>query len=327
MNSSVVAPFKILPDQDAELRTSLIRALLYFDIFNHPLSSKEIFHLIPVHSISECELMDVLTDLTTHNLIYYHNGYYSLSPSVESVKRRLAGELCANTMIKRMQKFSSLISSFPFVKAVTISGSLSKNYMDENSDIDYFIITERNRLWLARTLLILYKKLFLFNSKKNFCVNYFVSEDQMSIPDRNVFTATEVSYLIPVYNYNAYFHFMKVNDWNKGFFPNFPLRGKDLVVKEAYPNIKSVLEKLFSNSIGEKLDTFFFKLTLKRWKKKFKTFDESTFDLRMRSKKNVSKHHPNGFQEKVLSQLQKKITEFENMHDISLSNEKSSLYA
>ena len=321
MNSSVVASYKILPDQDAELRTSLIRALLYFDIFNHPLSKKEICHLIPIHSISESELTDVLTDLTAQNLIYFHNGFYSLSSSVESVKRRLIGEQCANTMIKRMQKFSSLISSFPFVKAVTISGSLSKNYMDENSDIDYFIITERNRLWLARTLLILYKKLFLFNSKKNFCVNYFVSEDQMSIPDRNIFTATEVSYLIPVYNYSEYLNFMKVNDWNKGFFPNFPLRSESLVVKETYPKVKSVLEKIFSNSFGEKLDTYFFRLTLKRWKKKFKTFDESTFDLRMRSKKNVSKHHPNGFQEKVLGQLQMKITEFESKHDISLSNE------
>ena len=327
MYSSIAAPYKIDVDQNSELSSVVIKALLYFDIFNHPLSIKELRELIPMQLDEASELLEVLVELTDRNLIYFHDGFYSVSPSFFNTQRRIAGEKLASTMVKRMQKFSGLIASFPFVKAVTISGSLSKNFMDENSDIDYFIVTKKNRLWLARTLLIAYKKLFLFNSKKNFCVNYFVSEDQLSIPDRNIFTATEVSYLIPVYNFNTYLDFMKVNDWSKSFYPNFPLRENNYVINEKYPKLKSKMENILSNALGEKLDTYFFKLTLKRWKKKFKNFDESIFDLRMRSKKNVSKHHPNGFQEKVLSQLQTKITEFENLHDISLSNEKSSLYA
>jgi hypothetical protein len=321
MNSSVVAPFSILSDQDAELRTSLIRALLYFDIFNHPLSKQELRDLIPMKLNEENHFSQALEGLLEQKQIYFHNGFYSISPSVNNSQRRIKGEERACAILKRMQRFSGLIASFPFVKGVTISGSLSKNYMDENSDIDYFIITTPNRLWVARTLLIIYKKMFLFNSKKNFCVNYFVSEDQLSIPDRNIFTATEVSYLIPVFNYSVYYEFMRVNSWSRLFYPNFPLRKEDLVIRESYPKIKVMLERVFSNSFGEKLDTYFFKLTLKRWKKKFKNFDENTFDLRMRSKRNVSKHHPNGFQEKVLNQLQTKIAEFEKRHDISLSNE------
>jgi hypothetical protein len=73
--------------------------------------------------------------------------------------------------------------------------------------------------------------------------------------------------------------------------------------------------------MGEKLDTIFFRLTVKFWKKKFKHFDDSTFDFRLRSRKNVSKHHPLGFQEKVLSSYAKNIKEFTHAHHISLHAE------
>lgn len=327
MNSSLATSYPKITEQNAELAASVIRALLYFDIFNHPLSKNEIRDLIQVEAKDENELSEVLVELNDQQKIYFHEGYYSIGSSPFKMHRRIAGEKLARTMLSRMKRFSSLIASFPFVKAVTISGSLSKNFMDANSDIDYFIITSRNRLWLARTLLVLYKKLFLFNSKKNFCVNYFVSEDQLEIPDRNIFTATEVSFLIPVYNYNIYLKFMNENLWSRSFYPNFPLRNENYLVKEKFPRLKSFLEKIFSGNLGDVFDNYFFKFTLRHWKKKFRNFDPSTFDLRMRTKKNVSKHHPNGFQEKILTELNNKISAFEQQHDIVLKNEKDIIYS
>ncbi len=321
MAYTIDSSFVSTKNHDAVLGNSVIRTLLYFDIFHFPLSLSELFTLNQHLLTNESDLAIVLENLIKANYINYHEGFYFLKSSNQYIDRNNVAVIKTDQVIKRLQKYSGLIASFPFVKGVTISGSLSKNFMDENSDIDYFIITAKNRLWLARTLLILYKKIFLFNSKKNFCVNYFVSEDQLTIPDRNIFTATEVCHLIPLFNYEAYLLLMKMNNWNKEFYPNFPLRKDTYVIKESYSRIKNGLEKLFSGEFGEKLDNYFFKLTLRRWKKKFKHFDESTFDLRMRSKKNVSKHHPNGFQEKILSQLSEKIIEFEKHYHISLSNE------
>ncbi len=326
MNSSLAPSYQNITEQNAELTASVIRVLLYFDIFNHPLSKNEIRDLIQLELKDDNELSEVLVELNDQRKIYFHEGYYSICASAFNMHRRIAGEKLAKTMVSRMKRFSSLIASFPFVKAVTISGSLSKNFMDENSDIDYFIVTSPNRLWLARTLLVLYKKLFLFNSKRNFCVNYFVSEDQLSIPDRNIFTATEVSFLIPVYNYDIYMKFMNENEWSRSFYPNFPLRNQYYLVKEKFPRIKSFLEKIFSSNLGETLDNYFFRFTLRHWKKKFSNFDPSTFDLRMRTKKNISKHHPNGFQEKILKELDKKISTFEKQHDIVLKHEKDIIY-
>ncbi len=207
-------------------------------------------------------------------------------------------------------KFSNRMSKFPFVRGISLSGSLSKNYMDSNSDIDYFIITAQGRMWLARTMLVLYKKIFLFNSRKNFCVNYFLSEENLEVPDKNIFTATEVSFLIPTYNYDLYMCFRNANAWTENFLPNFQHRDKRYLVGRKKYFLKSLLENILSGTIGTWLDNYFFKLTLKFWKKKFSHFDDSTFDFRLRSRKNVSKHHPMGYQEKILGRYAEQLSAF-----------------
>lgn len=116
MNSSIEAPCIIVTDQDAELHTSLIKVLLYFDIFNHPLSKQELRDLIPMQLNEENHFSQALQELTEQKQIYFHNGFYSISPSVNNSQRRIKGEERAGAILKRMQKFSGLIASFPFVK-------------------------------------------------------------------------------------------------------------------------------------------------------------------------------------------------------------------
>ena len=66
-------------------------------------------------------------------------------------------------------------------------------------------------------------------------------------------------------------------------------------------------EILLRNPFGDWLDKFCFRLTLNNWQKKFPDFNQEDFDLNLRSKKAVSKHHPRGFQQKVLLELEKKL--------------------
>ena len=85
--------------------------------------------------------------------------------------------------------------------------------MDEHSDLDFFIITKPNRLWIARMLLALYQKIVLLNSHKYFCVNYFVDEHHLAIEEKNLYTATELSTLIPLYGKEYYPQLMMANHW------------------------------------------------------------------------------------------------------------------
>ena len=53
-------------------------------------------------------------------------------------------------------------------------------------------------------------------------------------------------------------------------------------------------------------------------KKKFKGMDEAAFELNMRSRKDVSKHHPQGFQFRVLKMYDENCRAFEAKHGIPL---------
>lgn len=327
MNASPAFRNKNTSTSLSALKSAIVKCLTYFDIFSYPLKADELFVLIEIHDSCRADFNIALVEMVNEQMIFEDDEYYSISPGEEKIKNRLKGEDKAALIFSKLNRYSKIIATFPFVEAVTVSGSLSKNYMDDRSDIDFFVITKPGRMWLSRTFLILFKKIFLLNSKKYFCVNYFIASDQLLIPDQNIFTATEVSFLLPVYNYSLYNAFKERNSWVKKFYPNFPERSTEHIINRPYVGIKNGLEKIFGGKLGERLDEYFFKLTLKRWKKKFKHFDESTFDLRMRSRKNVSKHHPNGFQEKVMAQLDERIAGFERKFNVMLVNDEHTVYA
>jgi len=174
-------------------------------------------------------------------------------------------------------------------------------------------------LWLARTLLAFFKKTFLLNSRKHFCINYFVAKDNLEIPDRNIFTATELVSVIPAFSYDEYKNFLENNTWSGHFLPNSGRKNVEHCIKPAFGFLKTLFERFFSGRLGELLDTFCFKLTLKFWERKFSHFDKNDFDHRLRSRKNVSKHHPLGYQFKVMKAYEERLLKFELQHGIKLS--------
>src|SRR5688572_20817381 len=207
----------------------IIRTLLYYDIFNYPLTSKEIFQFLGTKHQDESSLKTSLQGLCERQIIYRFQNLYGLKNSSSLAERRLKGNNEAEKYLQLAKKKGNFISKFPFVRAVLASGSLSKGYMDENSDLDFFIITEPNRLWIARTLLVMYKRIFLFNSHKYFCVNYFVDEKHLEIEEKNLFTATELATVIPLYGSKQYESLQQENVWLKIFFPNYSQRSTDYV--------------------------------------------------------------------------------------------------
>jgi hypothetical protein len=195
------------------------------------------------------------------------------------------------------------------VRGIAISGSLSKGVMHDDGDIDYFIITAPERLWICRSILILFKKVFLLNSKKYFCVNYFVDENNLKIIDENIFTAIEINYLLPVFNEPLIQKLKVENEWAKSYFPYFshPIQlDLDSSKKKKYKGI----ELLFNNKLANYFDLWLMKLTFKRWRKKFSHFKEAKFELTMRTNRGISKHHPQDFQNKVLEKLKNKLELF-----------------
>ncbi len=283
-------------------------SICYFDIFKYPVTPVQILEFVNFKT-TQAHVNLMLNELIELKLISEANGYYFLEKNNAGfIKTRLDSEKRFLAKQKTIKRYADFISRFPFVESVSISGSCSKGLLDDEGDVDYFIITSPARLWLCRTILIVFKKIFLFNSRKYFCVNYLVDSNNLEIPDKNLFVATEVKTLMPINNKILFEKFLTANNWTNDILPNKANYSTTLLKKHSTKKyFFKLVEFLFSGKLGDRLDKKCFELTLSSWQKKFPSFDKEEFDLNLRSRKNVSKHHPRGYQQKVLAELNKRL--------------------
>lgn len=299
--------------------SGVISALLYFDIFDHPLSLEEIMQCsrVPLQ-----DARSIINTLCERKLIFSLGTFYSIKNNPVIAQKRTKGNELAAIYLRRARIVSRFISWFPFVRGVIISGSLSKAYMDKESDIDFFIITEKGRLWICRSFLAAWRKLMIGPLKRYFCINYFISTDTLKIPDENLFTATELVFMYPTYGSSVYRQIMAENGWIKQYYPYKELRNNHINDRKYKYSPKSMVETLLKGTLGEKLDTRLFHFMLKRWKKRYKNeFDEAEFDLNIRTKKQVSKQHEKGHQFLILNKYKKQLSNFESIHGIALRDD------
>jgi len=295
---------------------SLLRVLLYYDIFDYPLSASEIFERSSVATIKEVySELDYLTEL---GLIYRFGGYYTVQNNPGLTKRRLKGNECAMKHMKKARFMSSIMGHFPFVRSVMLSGSISKMYMDEKSDIDYFVVTAPNRLWIARLFFVLFHKIILLNKTKFFCYNYMIASDHLGIAKQNTYTATEIVTLIPTFGSEGYEDFLKANNWVKDFFPNFPIPITE-DIQENRSWIKRLLEKAFSGKLGEKIDIYLMKHTERRWHKRQPPHMFADPGAYMSLKRHTAKGHTQDHYPRITNSYEDNLHSFETRHGVSLS--------
>jgi hypothetical protein len=300
-----------------------ILPLLYFEIFKYPLTFQEVNTFSYNAATSTEDLENALRFLVQNGLIFQYEGYYLSQNCPEWVQQRKENQERAIHFMKKAKKMTRLIAAFPFVRGVFISGSLSKDIMQKDGDIDYFIITQPGRLWIACSLLILFKKICLFNSRKYFCVNYFVDENHLEIEEKNRFTAIEIATILPLTSPKLYLQFLKANQWAKEYFPKQKPRPIHGINPPSKNIIKRGLETLLNLKIFDHLDHFLMQLTIRFWEKKYNHVPSNKNISALKSKPYVSKRHPNDFQEKIRLAYEANITNFEKKNGLKIerSNE------
>ncbi len=302
----------------SSLGKSIIKTLAYYDIFDYPLNLAEIYQNLGTNSVNLSDIQYEIEYLCNAGLTFEKNNFYLLRNNPNFISRRLDGNRLAEKKLNSAYRMTKFISKFPYVRAVLLSGSISKGYMEADSDVDYFIITHPNRLWVTRLLLMLFKKTFLLNSRKVFCINYFVDTETLEIEEKNIFTATELATLIPTYGKELYDELYKKNSWIREFYPNFPKRDTIHLLNDNDSLIKILFEKIFSSSWGDKLDDFAMKLFEKSNNHKYHNYNSKDFKVAFKTSKHESKHHPKFFQKRVLEEFNNKLKSFENNYNISL---------
>lgn len=235
----------------SSLTEKILRFLVYFDLFSYPLKKEEIFAYLGLQNEQTREAELIFKELLSTGVIFQFGAYYTPRNDAGLAERRKNGNLRAIQRMRTARRYSRLIASFPFVRGVLLSGSISKGYMSEKDDIDYLIITHPGRIWLVRTLLTIFKKVFLLNSYRNFCINYFVDSEHLRFPGDELYAATEVVFLIPTFGREVHRQLLEANAWVQTFYPNF--RQEEAFVRDTDPWCKRLAERLLPQRLGDSL--------------------------------------------------------------------------
>lgn len=167
------------------------------------------------------------------------------------LKKRIVRKAQTEKKLSALKTYSHILYASPWIKMVGISGSCAMENAKAGDDVDFFIITAKNRLWLARIWAISAAKLLgVHRSRKDkrvsgkACLNMFFDEQDLMIPTnkQNLYTAHEVVQMRRIdMREGAYYHrlFMQSNSWIKSYFPNFimPRKHKDIVAGNRDKNL------------------------------------------------------------------------------------------
>lgn len=204
------------------LKSSILKTIIYHDIFDYPLSFSQLWQfLISDKFVSKKILKDAL--IKYKNEIGYKKNLYFLKKRTHIVDKRLKKEIINRKKLKIAQKISSHLSKIPSIKFIGISGGLAMNSAEEVDDIDFFIITKKNTIWITRFLCLVILELLNVRRKRNsskvsdkICLNMFVDEVFLLISKerQNLYTAHEVLQMKPLFQRGTvYKNFLFANIW------------------------------------------------------------------------------------------------------------------
>jgi hypothetical protein len=300
--------FPLISKNLSDIKKKILATLAYFDMFKYPLTRAEIY-LFLGEKFHYDFFDDALSSLLNNGLIFQFDRFFSLKNDHSVAFRRVEGNKKADELIVIARRVSSLLIRFPYVRGVAVSGSLSKNFADENSDIDLFIVTAKNRLWVARTIMHCLKKLsFLVHREQYFCMNYYIDEQDLQIAEKNIYTAIEIGTLMPLEGDVVFEKFYAANAWTREFLPN-----KNMRIASAKPVkkwfIKRFFELIFDTPLGNSIDTLLMKITAARWRKKtiHNKLNNRGEVMAMVTGKHFSKPDPKNFQANLLIKYQRKL--------------------
>lgn len=258
------------------IRQSIIKTLSFFKIFGQPLTFLELKNgLLTGYPLAGNDLWTVLAE---EKEMEADRGFFFLSTERSLIEHRLARDFWQKKKLIIAQKAARLLSGVPFIKLVAICNSLGFGSAEEKSDIDFFIITGKGRLWTVRFFCNLILRLFnlrTYGSKTTdrICLSFFIDENNLSLEELVLKDAGNdvgdpyliywITQLIPLINREKGLErFWSANAWVKKHLANFNFEDLTLDYRQVGVNAglefcRKFKERIMFGWLGNWLEKFF----------------------------------------------------------------------
>lgn len=257
--------------QNHDMQKAIIQTLAFFDIFDYPLTSWETWKYLYGKKAEYTETFFQLQELLREGRICEEQGMYFFPGRENIAALRRKRYNFAETKYKRALFAARLISLVPFVRTLCVCNSLSYSNASPESDIDFFIVTEKKRIWTVRFFSIALMKLFRLRishevKQDKICLSFFLASDSfhlkhIALPENDTYLLYWISLLSPLYDEAGTLkNFWNMNSSLLSGLPNvFPksLSPRRTLRRAAMRSIvKHGIEKLLRGSVGNALENF-----------------------------------------------------------------------
>jgi hypothetical protein len=289
----------------------VLKTIAYFDVFRYPLTGEQIYRFLPRNSTTHEYLSHVVQRLVAAGVLDEFENYFFLrSEDRTIVTRRREDELRAKKMMTYARRVSWLLKQFPFTRAVFITGSLSKDVAAADSDIDFMIVTAQERLWICKTMLTGFRKIFLLGSHKYFCTNFYVAEHQYGLAERNMYAAIELRTTRVMWNIPAFEEYQQANSWAYEFLPNCtPIVDRAAVLTPARSVLQRCVEGVLTFFPLAAINRFLMNRYQRHWEKLYPELPEASRSAAFHTSPTVSTVWKTDYYSRILAHYRNKLSE------------------
>ncbi len=245
------------------LSEQILKTLQYFDIQDHPLTLLELQKYLLADNQNtqnaDAHLSAVLNCIENEmaSKVQSKYGFYFLYGRESIAMRRWQNNFYSTPRMKMAKKILPLSRHIPFIAAVALTGSEARSNSKYGSDIDLFVLTEKNRIWLGRLFLTLFFQVLGLRRHGNkisgrFCLNHYVERGKALSADKNIYTAVEYVSLVPFYGSAAIYDFQEKNiGWIKKYLAKPVIFKLNAAEKSDFARF---IEALLANFAGDFLE-------------------------------------------------------------------------
>jgi hypothetical protein len=196
------------------LPKKILSTVIYYNILDYPLTAFELWQYLiadegdatPKNKCALGKIIEVLESEEIKNNLEEYRGFYFLRGRKDLVAKRIQSDKDSIPKFKIAERAARWMRFVPFVRMVAVTGTLAMKNPERNSDIDFFVVLERRRIWTGRlwvTIVVHFLGIRRHKEKiKNrICLNYFITTGNLEIERQDLFAANEYAFIYPLFAY------------------------------------------------------------------------------------------------------------------------------
>ncbi|MFH0749973.1 MAG: hypothetical protein V1917_03635 [Candidatus Gottesmanbacteria bacterium] len=211
------------------LKRRILSAVLYADIFQYPMTHRELVRWIPTSKqISNQTIQAALHVLVKQNVVRFVTPFIVIKKHTSHIGIHAERLVCSQKKWKKAYVVARFLRLIPTVLYVGVTGSLAMNNADIGDDIDICIVASKGTVWITRLLATCVvefvakrRRPTTKNVQNTICLNMFISENALKIAtdQRDAYIAHELLQMVPLWERKGIERkLLLANQWVKQYY-------------------------------------------------------------------------------------------------------------